>query len=261
MKVLVTGAAGSIGREIGPGLTALGHDLRGPDRSADPVPGYEHDWVVGDCLDPDVVDAAVRGVDAVVHLAGNPDEDSLPASLESHVHTTARLVDAMILHGVTHLAYASSNHAVGLTPHDGLLTTSTRPRPDTFYGIGKVAAEALLSFSCDRHPLIAVAMRIGSFGPQPASVRELSTWLSPADAVRMVDAAIRTSSPGYTVVYGTSNNTRGWWDLGPGRSIGFDPQDDAEDFAGTISAGPSDDAENAFVGGPFAAPHFVRSAF
>ena len=261
MKILVTGAAGSIGREIGRGLPALGHELRGLDLTAEPVPGYALGWITGDCLDADVVDAAVRGVDAVVHLAGNPDEDALPASLESHVHTTAHLLEAMVRHGVDHIAYASSNHAVGLTPHDGTLTTSTRPRPDTFYGVAKIATEALLSLFCDRHPLTAVAMRIGSFGDRPSSVRELSTWLSPADAVRMVDAAIRTSAPGYTVVYGTSDNTRGWWDLGPGRAIGFDPQDDAKDFAGTIWSRPSDDHENAFVGGPFAAPDFARSAF
>jgi uronate dehydrogenase len=261
MKVLVTGAAGSIGRELGRGLPALGHDLRGLDLSADPASGYEDDWLVGDCLDPDVVDAAVRGVDAVVHLAGNPDEDSLPSSLESHVQTTARLLDAMVEHGVGRIAYASSNHAVGLTPRDGTLTTSTRPRPDTFYGVAKVAAEALLSLYADRHGIGAVAMRIGSFREEPTTVRELSTWLSPADGVRMVDAAVRTTAPGCTVVYGVSANTRGWWDLAPGRSIGFVPVDDAEDHAGSISPRPEDEVETAFVGGPYAASDVTRSAF
>jgi uronate dehydrogenase len=261
MRVLVTGAAGSIGRRIGHGLPASGHELRGLDLSADEVPGYELGWITGDCLDPDVVDAAVRGVDAVVHLAGNPDEDTLPASLASHVHTTAHLLEAMVRHGVDHIAYASSNHAVGLTPHDGTLTTSSRPRPDTFYGVAKVATEALLSLYCDRHPMTAVAMRIGSFGERPASMRELSTWLSPADAVRMVDAAITTPDPGYTVIFGTSRNTRGWWDLGPGRAIGFDPQDDAEDHATTMTTSPTDDAEDAFAGGPFAASDVLRSPF
>jgi uronate dehydrogenase len=261
MKVLVTGAAGSIGRALGRGLPSLGHDLRGLDRTSDAVPGYEHDWVAGDCLDPQTVDAAVRGVDAVVHLAGNPDEDSLPASLESHVHTTGRLLEAMVRHGVDRMAYASSNHAVGRTPHDAELTTSVRPRPDTFYGVAKVAGEALLSLYVDRHGIGAVAMRIGTFADAPETVRQLSTWLSPADAVRMVAAAIEWPAPGYTVVNGVSANTRGWWDLEPGRTIGFDPHDDAEAFAGSIAARPEDDVENAFVGGPHVTPAFVRSAF
>ena len=73
-------------------------------------------WIIGDCLDPAVADEAVAGVDAVVHLAGNPNEASLPESLESHVHTTGRLLEAMLAHGVTRMVYASSNHAVGHTP-------------------------------------------------------------------------------------------------------------------------------------------------
>jgi uronate dehydrogenase len=261
MKVLVTGAGGSIGRALGRGLPALGHDLRGLDLAPTAVEGYEHDWVVGDCLDAATVDAAVQGVDAVVHLAGNPDEDALPAALESHVHTTARLLEAMLRHGVDRIAYASSNHAVGRTPHDAPLTTSVRPRPDTFYGVAKVAGEALLSLYVDRFSLDAVAMRIGTFAEAPETVRQLSTWLSPADAVRMVDAAITTPAPGYVVVHGVSSNTRGWWDLEPGRSIGFDPQDDAEEHAGVVVDRPEDDVEDAFVGGPHVTPSFVRSAF
>ena len=261
MKVLVTGAAGSIGRALGRGLPGLGHELRGLDLVSAPAAGYENDWVVGDCLDPSTAHAAVQGVDAVVHLAGNPDEDSLPAALESHVHTTARLLEAMLAHGVGRIAYASSNHAVGRTPSGSELTTAVRPRPDTFYGTAKVAAEALLSLYVDRFDLGAVAMRIGTFADAPETVRQLSTWLSPDDAVRMVDAAIKQPAPGYTVVHGVSANTRGWWDLAPGRSLGFDPQDDAEGYAASIQARPEDDVENAFVGGPHVTSAFVRSAF
>jgi uronate dehydrogenase len=261
MKVLVTGAAGSIGRALGRGLPGLGHELRGLDLVGDPAPGYKHDWLVGDCLDPGTADAAVQGVDAVVHLAGNPDEDSLPAALESHVHTTARLLEAMLAHGVDRIAYASSNHAVGRTPSGAELTTTVRPRPDTFYGTAKVAAEALLSLYVDRFAIGAVAMRIGTFADAPETVRELSTWLSPSDAVRMVDAAIKQPAPGYVVVNGISANTRGWWDLEPGRAIGFDPQDDAEAHAASIPARSEDDVENAFVGGPHVTSAFVRSAF
>ena len=78
----------------------------------------------------------------MVHLAGHPDEASLPDSLTSHVVTTAALLDAMVEHDVRRLVYAGSNHAVGRTPRTELLTTDVRPRPDTFYGVGKVAAEA-----------------------------------------------------------------------------------------------------------------------
>ena len=60
----------------------------------------------------------------VVHLAGHPDEGSLPDSFTSHVVTTAALLDAMVEHGVRRFVYAGSNHAVGRTPRpaDGLIT-------------------------------------------------------------------------------------------------------------------------------------------
>lgn len=263
MKVLVTGAGGAIGNVLGRGLPDQGHELRGLDlneRSADDGT-YALGWITGDCLDQDTVDRAVAGVDAVVHLAGNPDEDSLPASLESHVDTTGHILEAMVRHGVTRLAYASSNHAVGRTPRVEIVTASVRPRPDTFYGVAKVAAEALLSLYADRHDLSAVAMRIGSFGQEPRTLRQLPTWLSPDDAVRLVAAAIAYPEPGLHVVYGISNNSRGWWDLDPGHAVGYHPHDDAEDFAATISDRPEDEFENAWVGGPHLNPAHTHAAF
>jgi uronate dehydrogenase len=261
MKVLVTGAAGSIGRALGRGLPELGHELRGLDLVQDAVAGYDFGWIAGDCLDPQIAARAVDGVDAVVHLAGNPGEDNLPRSLESHVLTTARLLDAMVEHGVSRIACASSNHAVGRTPRSELLTTSIRPRPDTYYGVAKVAAEALLSLYVDRHDISAVALRIGSFTSEVRTQRELSTWLSTGDAVRLVDAAITYPGGGLEVVYGISANTRAWWDLEPGRAIGYEPRDDAEQFAAQVESRPEDDAEAAFVGGPHVTEIDASSAF
>ncbi|MEV7397256.1 NAD(P)-dependent oxidoreductase [Aeromicrobium sp. NPDC092404] len=259
MRVLVTGAAGSIGSTLLRGLPSLGHEIRALDLVDGPEPALG--WVTGDCLDPAVAFEAVAGVDAVVHLAGNPDEASLPESLESHVHTTGRLLEAMLAHGVTRMAYASSNHAVGHTPSGEVLTVAARPRPDTHYGVAKASAEALLSLYADRRGIDAVAMRIGSFHEQPTSVRELSTWLSPGDAVRMTDAAVRTTVPGFHVLYGISANTRSWWDLGPGRALGYDPQDDAEAYADVVTPAAGDAAENAYVGGPLVTQLELPPAF
>ncbi len=135
-----------------------------------------------------------------------------------------------------------------------------RPRPDTFYGVAKVAAEGLLSLYADRYAIDAVATRIGSFLPQPESVRGLSTWLSHDDAVRMFEACLTAPDTGFAVVYGVSANTRGWWDLEPGRALGYHPQDDAERYAGAVTASANDQAEGAHVGGPFATAQFERPA-
>lgn len=272
MRLLVTGAAGSIGTVVTAGLLAGGHDVFGLDR----VPALDESmvpWFTADCTDADAVEAVFAelvgsgGLDAVVHLAGYPGEASLPEELASHVVTTAVLLDAMVAHGVTRMVYASSNHAVGRTPRaglpEGLLTVDARPRPDTFYGVGKVAAEGLLSLYADRYGIDALSTRIGSFLPQPETRRNLATWLSHDDAVRMVEACLTTPDPGFAVLYGISANTRAWWDLDPGRDLGYHPQDDAETHAARIEATPAtadDDAEAAHVGGPFAGETFYRKA-
>ena len=261
MKVLVTGAAGSIGTVVCTGLFDRGYDVVGFDRLPEPA-GFEGGWFTGDCADPDAVRSAFAehpGLEGVVHLAGLPDEASLPDEMTSHVYTTAALLDALVEGGVGRMVYASSNHAVGRTPRTGLVSTDALPRPDTFYGVAKVAAEALLRLHVDRYAMDAVALRIGSFGAQPESVRQLSTWLSHDDAVRLVDAALTAPDPGFAIAYGISNNTRAWWDLEPGRALGYDPQDDAEAFAATVPEG-DDEVEGAFVGGPFVTERFYREA-
>jgi uronate dehydrogenase len=253
MRILITGAAGSIGRVVARGLSAGGHEIRGLD--LDP-PETEHcalGTVTGDCTDATVVGEAVAGIDAVVHLAGRPSEATLPEELTSHVITTATLLDAMVAAGVRRIAYASSNHAVGMHEATERLGIDVRPRPDTSYGVSKVAAEALLSLYVDRAGIEAVAMRIGSFLERPETVRALSTWLSPDDCVRMVEAAVTAPDVGFAVIYGISANTRAWWDLEPGRAIGYDPVDDAEEYAADVPDRDEDAAETARVGGPFAA--------
>lgn len=265
MRVLLTGAAGSIGRVL---CARLDHELVGVDIVEAPE-GYDAarltGWVIADVTDPAAVEAVVaeHRPDAVVHLAGIPTEASLPDELSSHVLTTAALLDAMVAHDVRRIVFASSNHAVGRTPRSQLLSTGTRPRPDTFYGVGKVAAEALLSLHADRYGIDAVCARIGSFLPQPTTRRHLSTWLSHDDAVRMFEAVLIVPAPGFAVLYGISANHRAWWDLAPGRGLGYDPRDDAETWAEQVEAMPETDAdaaESAFVGGEYATSTFHRPA-
>ena len=77
----------------------------------------------------------------------------------------------------------------------------------------------------------------------------------------MVEAALTAPAPGFAVLYGISANTRAWWDLEPGRRLGYDPQDDAEDVRRPAIPHRDEDAdEAAYVGGPFALEEFHRPA-
>ena len=261
MRVLVTGAAGSLGRVLTVGLADRGHDVAGLDLHPEPE-GFDGPWFTIDCADPDAVSEvfAVARPAAVVHLAGHPDETNLPDSLHSHMVTTAA---SWTRCSSTTCAASSTppptTRSAG-TPRSDLLTDEVPPRPDTFYGVAKVAAEALLSLYADRHGIDAISCRIGTCQPQPETARHLATWLSFDDWVRLVEACLTAPAPGYAVLYGISANTRAWWDLEPGRQLGYRPLDDAEDFASGIISRDEDAFEASYVGGPFVAQRFHRTA-
>ena len=137
--VLLTGAAGRIGTALRARLPGLGWDVRAFDRVQ--VPG----GLVGDLTRPADVDAAVAGVDAIVHLAGQPTEAPWPVLRDANVEGLVQLFEAARRAGVHRVVYASSNHAVGYEPLPaaGELPDDRPPRPDTLYGVTKAFGEAL----------------------------------------------------------------------------------------------------------------------
>ncbi|BFV60256.1 NAD(P)-dependent oxidoreductase [Kitasatospora sp. CMC57] len=246
MHVLLTGAAGGVGTLLHELLPPYGHTLRLADLR--PVEG----GLTFDLRDTDAVRAAVRGVDAVVHLGGLSVEDSFANILGANVQGTYELYEAVRLEGVKRVVFASSNHAVGYTPLTGeLIGSDIPPRPDTYYGLSKVFGESLASLYADKHGVETVSIRIGSCFPVPRSARMLSTWLSPADCARLVHAALTAPDVGHTVVNGISANTRAWWDLSSARALGYQPQDDAEAYAAEVGDLDPDSPDAKLLGGHF----------
>ncbi|MEW1697671.1 NAD-dependent epimerase/dehydratase family protein [Streptomyces sp. NPDC093249] len=254
--VLLTGAAGGVGTMMRELLPPYGHELRLLD--VRPVPGAP-DAVVADLADRAALREAVRGVDAIVHLAGISLESTFEKVLAANVTGTHHLYEAAREEGVRRVVLASSNHAVGFTrrPRGGepLVPVGTPHRPDTFYGLSKCFAEDLAQLHWDLYGTETVSVRIGSCYPEPTSVRMLSTWLSPADCARLLHAALTAEDVGHTVVYGSSANTRAWWDLSSARALGYAPRDDSEPYAERLVAArglpPEGSAEDLYVGGGF----------
>lgn len=253
--LLMTGSAGLIGGFLRERMPAYGWRLRLLDAAPHTEVRDSEEVLTGDIRDADLLATAVAGVDGVVHLAGLATEAPFDDVLSVNVAGTQRLLEACVRAGVRRLAVASSNHAVGFTPRADLVPVDTPLRPDTFYGWSKAAIEALCRLYVDRHHLEIACLRIGSCFAAPSSVRQLSTWLSPDDCARMMQACLTADPLEFAVLYGRSANTRGWWDLEPGRRLGFDPQDDAEDYAADIAGADSDpnpaDPEHAWLGGAF----------
>jgi uronate dehydrogenase len=248
MTILLTGAAGRIGTMLSERLPGYGWELRGFDRV--PVDG----GVVGDIGDPADLDRAMTGVSAVVHLAGHANEGTWSVVRDANIEGLFQVFEAARRNGVSRVVFASSNHAAGFTPMADELPADTPPRPDTLYGVSKAFGEALGRYYVDRYGFQVACLRIGTCAPQPSDQRGLATWLSPDDCGRLVDAALRTSVP-YSIVWGVSANTRRWWSLGAGQAIGYEPVDDAEDYADALPGGPPDPSDR-LVGGGFTSSGF-----
>jgi nucleoside-diphosphate-sugar epimerase len=156
--------------------------------------------------------------------------------------------------------FASSNHAVGFAPRESFpVPDYAFPAPDTYYGVGKVAGEALAGLYHYRYGLDTICIRILTCSDKPPSPRGLSTWLSPDDAGRLFEACLTAPHPGFRVVFGVSANTRGGWvSLREAAALGYTPQDDAESLAGEVIAefGEPDPADPVlrYLGGEFTLP-------
>jgi uronate dehydrogenase len=266
--VLVTGAAGRIGTWLRGGLPERGWAVRCLDvvPVTDVRPGEEH--LVADVTDLAAMVDATQGASAVVHMAGISGESTWPAISHANIEGTYAALEAARRSGVPRVVLASSNHATGYTPRpDGglLREVDAPPRPDTYYGVAKVTMEALGSLYADRYGMDVVCLRIGSAFAEPTSTRQLATWLSPADTVSLVDAALKAPSPGFSVVWGVSANTRRWWDLTAARALGYEPADDAEVYAEALIEvhGEPDlsDPVHARVGGEYTLPEFDAENF
>ncbi|GAA1856079.1 NAD(P)-dependent oxidoreductase [Pseudonocardia ailaonensis] len=224
-----------------------GYDLRLLD--IEPIEG----GITASVTDLDAMVAACEGVDAVVHLGGISGEDAWERIRDVNIEGTYCVFEAARRAGVGRVVHASSNHAVGFHENSPEAPDDLAPRPDTYYGVSKVLGEALGSLYHDRHGLDVLCLRIGSCFDAPHDLRGLSTWLSPGDVTRLVDAALTCENPGFRTVWGISANTRRFWSLDGGRAIGYHPQDDAEQFADQLSPGDptKDEAGRRYVGGPF----------
>jgi uronate dehydrogenase len=257
MTVLVTGAAGSIGTALLERLPAFGWTLLPFDRR--PVPGGAEGAfaaaVVGDVTSAADLDAVMDNVSAIVHLAGQPAEAPWPVVREANIEATFQIFEAARRAGVPRVVYASSNHAAGFTPVAEDLPATTPARPDTLYGVSKIFGEALGRYYADRYGMQVACLRIGTFEPTPPDRRSLSTWLSPDDCARLVDACLRAPALTYAIAWGVSANRRRTWSLAEGRELGYEPRDDAEAWADEVPQG-SDSPSDALVGGGFTSPGF-----
>ncbi|MCV2491796.1 NAD-dependent epimerase/dehydratase family protein [Geodermatophilus sp. YIM 151500] len=179
---LLTGAAGFIGSHLAERLVADGCSVRGVDAFTDTyAPAQKRDNVALVSADPrlelvtadlarDDLSGLLDGVDAVVHLAGEPGVTAswgtaFATYVERNVVATQRLLEAATAAGVRRFVYASSSSVYG--PEIGPLTESAVPRPLSPYGASKLAGEVLVGAYAQQRGLSTVSLRYFSvYGPR-----------------------------------------------------------------------------------------------
>jgi nucleoside-diphosphate-sugar epimerase len=243
VTIALTGGAGMMATLLRPYLAGAGYAVRLVDLAAAADPSPNESVHVGSVTDPDFMADALKGATAVIHLGGLHREKTWAELVSTNITGTQVTLEAARQNGVERVLLASSTHAVGFHPTEAAAQDSVLiPRPDTYYGVSKAAVEALGSLYADKYGMKVVSARIGTGGERPGNLRTLGSWLSPADSFRLVEATLNNlGAPGHHVVWAVSANTRGWANLHAGKRIGFEPQDDAEAFAGGVDTTARDE--------------------
>lgn len=254
-RLLLTGAAGTLGRELRPRLKAHCEVLRVSDRLDLGAASAGEETMPAALEDASAVLALLDGVDAVVHLGGVSVEGPFEPILQANIVGVYHLYEAARKQRVRRIVFASSNHVTGYYRQDEVIDARAPMRPDGHYGVSKAFGENLAQFYFDRHGIETVSLRIGSALPEPKDRRMLATWLSFDDLERLVVASLSAPVVGHSVIYGMSDNATRWWDNRCARHIGYRPQDSSERFRAVVQARQPaldpDDPVTRYQGGAF----------
>lgn len=150
--ILVTGAAGLLGRKLVSGLLKEGKSVRGLVYNSKPeIPGQQNfsgnlEWVKGDVLDLESLETALEGVTEVYHCAGFVSFKQGTASKMISVNTegTANVVNACLVKGIRKLLHVSSIASLGRNMDGGFLNEETQwehSPENTPYAISKFGGE------------------------------------------------------------------------------------------------------------------------
>lgn len=224
-RLLLTGAAGGLGKVLRTRLKPFARTLRVSDREPLGEAREGEEIVQCDLADKDAVHRLVEGADAIAHFGGISVEGPFEPILQSNIVGVFNLYEAARKHGVTRVVFASSNHVIGFYKQTEKIDADAPMRPDSLYGVSKSFGENLSRCYFDRYGIETVCLRIGSSFPEVKDRRMLATFLSYDDLVELVRCGLFAPDVGHTVVFGVSNNSLTWWDNRKAAHLGFKPRD------------------------------------
>jgi UDP-glucose 4-epimerase len=204
-RVLVTGGAGFVGATLVRRLVGSGHAVRVFDNYSTGdksyLAGVDAELVEGDIRDAAALDAALGGMDAIIHLAAAGSvvmsvQDPV-MNFDANVVGTFRVLDAARRAGVERIVQASTGGALigDATPP---VDEHSLPKPISPYGASKLAGEGYAYAFSKAYGLRTVALRFANvYGPWSGHKK---------GAMTLFFRAIHAGEP--LVIYGDGNSSR-----------------------------------------------------
>ena len=159
-KILITGAAGGIGRTLRSALLPHCELLRSSDIvDVEPAAMHEESFAF-DLREFDATLKAMEGIDIVYHFGGIPAEDDWETIRDVNIEGTYNIYEAARQSGVKRVVFASSNHTMGFHRRENIVGQTEPTRPDSRYGVSKVFGEGLGRLYADKHGLETISLRI-----------------------------------------------------------------------------------------------------
>lgn len=165
MKVLVVGGAGYIGSHVAKALIQSGHMVTVFDNlsSGQKINLFSQNvFVEGDILDYKALCQAMKGHDAVVHLAakkavGESMENPMLYSV-NNISGSINILNAMVETGAKYLVFSSSAAVYGM-PDKSLIDENTPLNPINYYGFTKLEIEKFMQWYDQLKNIKFVALR------------------------------------------------------------------------------------------------------
>lgn len=177
-KILVTGGAGYIGSVLVKMLLDRSHQVRildnllyGSDAIIHLFPYQNLEFQVGDILSLRDLKKAMKGIDAVVHLAAIVGDDACDRdtklATDTNVKAVAKIVKVMREKGVPRLVFASTCSVYGASETE-ILTEESKFNPVSHYARTKIEAERVILSEKNRdfHPTILRISTIYGYSPR-----------------------------------------------------------------------------------------------
>jgi uronate dehydrogenase len=220
MRVLLTGAAGYVGRHLSRGLEN-DFDLRLADLA---IPENDPRWVRLDITDPSNTAAVARGVDAVVHLAvasgheGEYEECGFnQLRFDVNVKGTWNVLEAARCTAVRRFVYTSSLMVVWGYDPQAWVAGDAPPRPVGTYAITKQLGEELCRHYARSSGLSVVCLRI----PKPIDLSDAAwkqrpirpQWLGFPDLIEAYRRALLAPGIEFEIITVVGESSRRRWDL------------------------------------------------